>query len=167
MTYSVRPRSDAVRTGSTASTTSARAGGSPAMARSTGATNSWNVKMAEVGKPGSTATGTPSCTARHNGLPGLSATPCTMMPGLRSRPAAVAARSPAPLDVPPDSSTMSASASARSIAAARAPGSASPRNRLSSSTRKACRRANSTRPVVSVQAQNIPATPPASSWTGV
>jgi hypothetical protein len=44
---------------------------------------------------------------------------------------------------------------------------ANPRNRLSSSMRKACRRANSTRPVVSVQAQNMPATAPPSSWTGV
>ena len=100
----------------------ARAGGRPAMARMTGARNSWNVKIAEVGKPGSTATGTPSCTARHSGLPGFNATPCTSTPG-RTRPATTpAATSPAPLDVPPDSSTMS-DASARSSIARSAAGS--------------------------------------------
>ena len=52
------------------------------MLRSTGATMSWKVNIADVGKPGSTTTGLPSHTARHSGLPGFSATPCTMMPGL-------------------------------------------------------------------------------------
>ena len=37
--------------------------------------------MAEVGNPGSTATGLPSTTARQSGFPGLSATPWTRMPG--------------------------------------------------------------------------------------
>ena len=60
-------------------------GGRPAMARITGATNSWNVKIADVGKPGSTTTGLPSLTARQIGLPGLSATPWATMPGCSSR----------------------------------------------------------------------------------
>ena len=46
----------------------------------TGATNSRKVKMADVGNPGSTTTGTGRrfgslTAARQSGLPGLSATP--------------------------------------------------------------------------------------------
>ena len=52
----------------------------------TGARNSWNVNIADVGKPGSTATGTGRgdlrITARQSGLPGLSATPWATIPGL-------------------------------------------------------------------------------------
>ncbi len=58
------------------------------MARIKGATNSWKVKIAEVGKPGRTTTGRPSVTATHKGLPGLSATPWTMIPGRSRRPTA-------------------------------------------------------------------------------
>ena len=42
---------------------------------------SWKVNIAEVGKPGRITTGLPSHTARHNGLPGFSATPWAMIPG--------------------------------------------------------------------------------------
>ena len=42
-----------------ASTVTAASGGRPALARITGATNAWNVKIAEVGKPGSTTIGFP------------------------------------------------------------------------------------------------------------
>ena len=52
------------------------------MRRSTGTIMSWKVNIAEVGKPGRITTGLPSHTARHSGLPGFSATPCAMMPGL-------------------------------------------------------------------------------------
>jgi len=41
----------------------------------TGATKAWKVKIAEVGNPGNTAIGLPPTAARHNGLPGLRATP--------------------------------------------------------------------------------------------
>ena len=82
----------------------------------TGATKVWKVKIAEVGKPGSTTSGLPSTTARHNGLPGLSATPCTRMPGAPSRDTTRWERSPAPLEVPPESSTRSQHASAFLIA---------------------------------------------------
>ena len=107
MRYSVRPRSDGVRTARVAGTVSCSLAGRPAMARIIGATNVWKVKMAEVGKPGSTTTGRPSVTAMHNGLPGLSATPWMMIPGRSSRPTAWWARSPAPFEVPPESRTMS------------------------------------------------------------
>ena len=60
-------------------------GGRPARRRSTGATMSWKVNMAEVGKPGSTTTGLPSQTARQSGLPGFSATPWATIPGRPSR----------------------------------------------------------------------------------
>ena len=83
-TNSLRPSSEAMRTGTSASTMRAASGGSPARARITGATKAWKVKIAEVGKPGSTASGLPSTTARQSGLPGLSATPWTRMPGAPS-----------------------------------------------------------------------------------
>ena len=50
---------------------------SPASRRITGATNSWNVKIAEVGNPGRIATGTEPTAPRQIGLPGLRATPWT------------------------------------------------------------------------------------------
>ncbi len=90
-----------MRTGTFAETVSAASGGSPARARITGATKAWKVKIAEVGKPGSTTTGLPSITARQSGLPGFSATPCTSMPGLPSRETMRCERSPAPFEVPP------------------------------------------------------------------
>ena len=54
-----RPRSEFTRIGSVAVTTCRRSSGRPAKARITGATNSWNVKMAKVGKPGRMTTGLP------------------------------------------------------------------------------------------------------------
>ena len=48
-------------------------------------------------------------TARHSGLPGLSATPCTITPGAPSRDTMRCERSPAPFEVPPESTTMSQS----------------------------------------------------------
>ena len=56
-TNSLRPSSEAMRTGTRASTVCAASGGRPARARITGATKAWKVKIAEVGKPGSTAIG--------------------------------------------------------------------------------------------------------------
>ena len=106
---SLRPNSEATRTGTVAVKVSAASGGRPARARITGATKAWKVKIAEVGKPGSTTTGLPPATARQSGLPGLSATPCTIMPGGSRREIMVCERSPAPFEVPPDSTTMSAS----------------------------------------------------------
>ena len=82
--YSVRPRSEFTRMGSVAATLCRRSAGRPAKARITGARNSWNVKIAEVGNPGRMTTGLPSVTARQMGLPGLSATPWATTPGLRS-----------------------------------------------------------------------------------
>src|SRR5258708_4269895 len=78
--YSVRPRSDVTLKGIRACTMEADSGGRPARRRITGATNSRKVKMADVGNPGSTTTGTGrrpgNCTtARQSGLPGLRATP--------------------------------------------------------------------------------------------
>jgi hypothetical protein len=64
-----------MRTGTSASMVRAASGARPARARITGATKAWKVKIAEVGKPGSTAKGLPPITARQSGLPGLSATP--------------------------------------------------------------------------------------------
>ena len=61
-------------------------------------------------------TGLPSQTARHSGLPGFSATPCAMMPGLPSRAMMRWETSPAPFDVPPDSTSMSLASSALRIA---------------------------------------------------
>ena len=81
---------------------------------------SWKVNIAEVGKPGRMMTGLPSQTARHSGLPGFSATPCAMMPGLPSRAMMRWETSPAPFEVPPDSTSMSLSASALRIAASSA-----------------------------------------------
>ncbi|GMA79552.1 hypothetical protein GCM10025880_59690 [Methylorubrum aminovorans] len=75
ITNSVRPSSEASRCGRRAGTASSSRGGSPASARTSGTTNSWNVNIAEVGKPGSTTTALPSDTARQSGLPGFSATP--------------------------------------------------------------------------------------------
>ena len=96
-----------MRTGTSASTLRDASGGRPALARITGATKAWKVKIAEVGKPGSTTSGLPSTTARQSGLPGLSATPCTTTPGSPSCDTTRCERSPAPFEVPPDSSTMS------------------------------------------------------------
>ena len=70
-TNSLRPSSEAIRTGTSASMVRAASGGSPARARITGAMKAWKVKIAEVGKPGSTASGLPSTTARHKRLAGL------------------------------------------------------------------------------------------------
>ena len=86
MTNSVRPNSEATRTATVAATLASAVSGSPAMRRKAGATMSWNVKIAEVGKPGRTTTGLPLQTARQSGFPGLSATPCATMPG-EPRPA--------------------------------------------------------------------------------
>ena len=82
------------------------------MRRRTGATMSWKVNIAEVGKPGRMTTGLPSQTARHRGLPGFSATPWATMPGAPRRSMMRWLTSPAPLEVPPDRTTMSLSASA-------------------------------------------------------
>ncbi len=86
---SVRPRSEATRIGSVASIRSTVSDGRPAKARITGATNSWKVKIAEVGNPGRTTIGLPPVTARQTGLPGFSATPCTTMPGSLKRATAL------------------------------------------------------------------------------
>ena len=132
-TNSLRPSSEGMRTGTVASTVTAASGGRPALARITGATKAWNVKIAEVGKPGSTTIGLPSATARQSGLPGLSATPCTTTPGAPSRETMRCERSPAPFEVPPESTTMSQSASASRTAASSAAsssGNAPKRDRL-------------------------------------
>ena len=118
-TNSLRPISEAMRTGTSAVTDFAASGGRPAQARITGATKAWKVKIAEVGKPGSTTTGFLSATARQSGLPGLSATPCTRMPGAPSCETMRCERSPAPFEVPPLKITMSHSDKARRIAASR------------------------------------------------
>ena len=107
MTNSVRPSSEAIRTGTLAVTLASERGGRPAMRRSTGTIMSWKVNIAEVGNPGRMTTGLPSHTARHSGLPGFSATPCAMMPGLPSRAMMRWDTSPAPFEVPPDSTSMS------------------------------------------------------------
>ena len=59
-------------------------------------------------------------TARQSGLPGLSATPCTITPGSPSRDTTRCERSPAPFEVPPDSTTMSQVSSALRTAASSA-----------------------------------------------
>src|ERR1700689_5345195 len=69
MTNSVRPVSDAMRTGTFAATFASERGGKLARRRSTGTIMSWKVNIAEVGKPGRITTGFPSLTARHNGFP--------------------------------------------------------------------------------------------------
>ena len=112
-----------MRNGTRASTVSEASAGSPARARITGATKAWKVKIADVGKPGSTATGLPSATARQSGLPGFSATPCTRIPGWPSFETTRCERSPAPFEVPPDNTTMSHPASARRSACSSAGGS--------------------------------------------
>jgi hypothetical protein len=86
ITNSVRPSSEGRRTGTVASTRVSPRSGRPAMRRRSGATMSWKVNIAEVGKPGSTTTGLPSQAARQSGLPGLSATPCATIPGRPSPP---------------------------------------------------------------------------------
>ena len=116
MTNSVRPSSEAIRTGTRALTLASERGGRPAIRRSTGTIMSWKVNIAEVGNPGRMITGLPSHTARHSGLPGFSATPWAMMPGLPSRPMMRWDTSPAPFDVPPDSTSMSLVSSALRIA---------------------------------------------------
>ena len=110
MTNSVRPISDGMRSASVASTMSGASAGRPARMRMSGATKRWNVKRADVGNPGSTATTVPACTARQSGLPGFSATPCTITCAIRATTRD--ATSPAPLDVPPLRMTRSACASA-------------------------------------------------------
>ena len=109
-----------MRTGTLAETFASERGGRPAIRRSTGTIMSWKVNIAEVGKPGRMMTGLPSQTARHSGLPGFSATPWAMMPGLPSRPMMRWETSPAPFEVPPDSTSMSLSNSALRIAASSA-----------------------------------------------
>ncbi len=109
-----------MRTGTSASTLRDASGGKPALARITGATKAWKVKIAEVGNPGSTTSGLPSATARQSGLPGLSATPCTTTPGSPSCDTTRCERSPAPFEVPPESSTMSQISSAARIASSSA-----------------------------------------------
>jgi hypothetical protein len=64
-----------MRIGNVAGSRSACSAGNPAKARITGATNSWKVKIAEVGNPGRITIGLPPVTARHSGLPGFNATP--------------------------------------------------------------------------------------------
>src|SRR5262245_51520232 len=54
--YSVRPRSELTRIGKRAATTPAAGSRLPPSRRNTGAMNSWNVKIADVGNPGRTAT---------------------------------------------------------------------------------------------------------------
>ena len=49
----------------------AASGGNPARARITGATKAWKVKIAEVGNPGSTASGLPSSDRKAKRLAGL------------------------------------------------------------------------------------------------
>src|ERR1700682_312656 len=71
MTNSVRPSSEAIRTGTLAVTLASERGGRPAMRRSTGTIMSWKVNIAEVGNPGRMTTGLPSQTARHNGFSGV------------------------------------------------------------------------------------------------
>src|SRR3712207_5694675 len=116
-TYSVRPRSLLNRAGSSAATVAAASGLRPPRRRTQGATNSWNVKIAEVGNPGRIATGVGPTAPRQIGLPGFSATPWTTTPGaLRARTRYD--RSPAPLLVPPLSRTTS-SERARSNAPSR------------------------------------------------
>ncbi len=110
--YSRRPRSERVLSARRARTLSRRCGARPAISRIAGATNSWKVKTAEVGKPGRITTGRSPLAARQIGLPGLSATPCTITPG-ESSPTTRLFRSPSPFDVPPESSTRSALARAR------------------------------------------------------
>src|SRR5439155_5698167 len=56
--YSVRPRSELTRMGKRARTIWEGSAGRPANRRMTGATNSGNVKIADVGKPGRMTTGT-------------------------------------------------------------------------------------------------------------
>src|SRR3954463_10357815 len=68
MTNSVRPSSEAIRTGTFALTLASVRGGRPAMRRSTGTIMSWKVNIAEVGKPGRITTGLPSHTARNSGF---------------------------------------------------------------------------------------------------
>src|SRR5271166_6195397 len=91
----------------------------PAIWKRTGATNSWKVKIAEVGNPGRMATGVDPAAPRQIGLPGLSATPCTTMPGDRWARTRYD-RSPPPLLVPPLSNTTSAVARPLSSASSRA-----------------------------------------------
>ena len=66
--YSVRPISLLTLTASLAGTTVRSSEPRPASRRITGATNSWNVKIAEVGKPGSTTTARPSGRGEADGL---------------------------------------------------------------------------------------------------
>ncbi len=105
-----------MRTGTFAATLASERGGKPAILRSTGTIMSWKVNIAEVGNPGRMITGLPSQTARQSGLPGFSAMPCAMMPGLPSRAMIRCETSPAPFEVPPDSTSMSLDASALRIA---------------------------------------------------
>ena len=118
--YSVRPRSEFTRMGSVAATVCFRSAGRPAYARITGARNSWNVKIADVGNPGRMTTGLRRVTARQIGLPGLSATPWATTPGSRSACTTRYEMSPAPLEVPPENTTTSDSRPCASAAASAA-----------------------------------------------
>ena len=108
----MRPISLLTFTASLAGTAVRSSAPRPASSRMTGATNSWNVKMADVGNPGSTTTARPLLAARQIGLPGFNATPWATMPGSSSSATTRYDTSPAPLLVPPDSSTTSANESA-------------------------------------------------------
>ena len=71
-TNSLRPSSEAMRTGTSRRRRSrAASGGRPARARITGATKAWKVKIAEVGKPGSTTIGLSPTTREAQRLAGL------------------------------------------------------------------------------------------------
>ena len=80
MTNSARPSSEATRT-APSRRPGVRALRQPRHAAQHRHDMSWNVNIAEVGKPGRMMTGLPLQTARHSGFPGLSATPCATMPG--------------------------------------------------------------------------------------
>ena len=78
----MRPLSEFKRTGTFALTLTVCSGDRPAMVRRIGAINLLKVNVADVGNPGKIAAGVPSSIARQSGFPGLSATPCTKIPGL-------------------------------------------------------------------------------------
>src|SRR3954452_2627706 len=71
MTNSVRPSSEAMRTGTVAFTLASERGGSPAILRSTGTIVSWKVNIADVGKPGRITTGFEEQTPTDRGLAGV------------------------------------------------------------------------------------------------
>ena len=110
--YSARPETEVILIGATAFTARIASSGTPERRRNRGATNSWNVKTADVGNPGRTTTGFDATTDKRIGLPGLRATPWTTIPGelgrrSASRTIASELMSPSPFDVPPESKTTS------------------------------------------------------------